>query len=204
MARYVDAGNDLIDVVIGGRPSHDTTQWLHDREAQIFQFSDQNTKLFFEQARSLNNVIDFDLAEQLRRKINTREGQTWSSHEVQPLHTIEQIQTASPMMQRWIMANPVVRERYLGQTLEGYAESYVNMQGNSVGVDQYDYRMVTNGLVHTPDDEDYHFTNYFEDVEGENPLSMMDRIDILSTWDRVNYFLEEGDEDPTSVDGNPI
>ena len=46
----------------------------------------------------------------------------WELDMVRPLLTVEQLQSAPPTMQRWIMAEPTIRGLFLDDRCEGYSE----------------------------------------------------------------------------------
>lgn len=198
---YVNCGNDLIDICAGGHLPAQTMNWLNERANAVRGAVSGAATAFFDQARTLYQTIDSGTAMQLLRNIGAKVGEIWNSNSIGYLHDIEKIQTCSLVMQRYIMANPEVRTRYLDQTIEGFNGKYENLHGNSVGSDHYDYRRVMDGICVTHDD-DFKVTEWFEDTGKDHVLTFHEKIDILDTWNRVNYWLDQGVEDPTSIYGN--
>ncbi len=126
---------------------------------------------------------------------------------VQPLLTIGALQQAQTAMQPWIMANPVVRELFHQQRLDGYSDTYVDMEPGLIGERHTDYRHVMHGMLQElPDTEDgegnWKITFNDDDRAGQPELTFTERIDILTTWDAVEALLGPGKEDPTSVYAN--
>ena len=202
MATHVPYGADIIDVLGGGAPDMRTQNWLTERSAHVRQLSDPSAAAFFERAGTMYAMIDETRAEQMRRNLKERGEQLWSTGDIRPLYTLQGLQTASPVMQRWVMAHPDLRERYFDQALDGYAGQYENIQGDTSGEDQYDYRRVMDGVVRASENT-FHLQHFYDHMSDEDSeLTLSQKIDILNTWDRVSHYLEHGDEDPTSVEGN--
>jgi len=206
MAVYVEGGGDLIDALGGGMLDSSTKEWFQHHSNTVRQTLSQTGQTFLDQARNLYQTISESQALQMLRNLRTKHDNVWSGNLIQPLRSLESLQTAGPVMQRWIMAEPTLRQRYLNQEVEGYDDQYINHHGDAVGRDHYDYRRVMNGIVETTnDDEDWVARIYIDDLEeGERELNFHEKLDILDTWDLVKHYLEEGDEDPTSPYGNPL
>lgn len=122
--------------------------------------------------------------------------------------TLHDLQTAGPVMQRYLMANPVVREAYIRQEIDGYSSSYVDLEPEAIGKDHTDYRTIMNGMVvavpATKDEpETWKYSIYFDEaIEGDIPLRFDQRCDFRDAWELQNYYLEHTDEDSTSKFGD--
>lgn len=120
---------------------------------------------------------------------------------------IQQMQKANLTMQRWIMANPMVRSMYNEQKLDGYSDTYIDVEPNTCGLDNYDYRMATEGMLQITYDEKGEpdgtlIRQYFVETElrgNDRLLAIDEKADILSTWDAIEAILKLGKKDPTSV-----
>lgn len=205
MAHMVQGGADVMDAFAGGFPNQQTQQWLHAQSEQLRSISGHMASQFFDQAQSLYTVIDEMDAEQIRRNLREKNNALFGEQLIQPLTSLESIQTANPVMQRYIMAYPGLRERYFDQALDGYSDSYENIHGIAIGEEHRDYRFVMDAMVQAPVDEDYRSVEYIEPLaDGEQDLTLGEKLDVLTTWSMVEHYLEEGDEDPTSVYGNKL
>lgn len=203
---YVEGGADIIDALGGGFLDDSTKEWFAQQSQTITQTLGQAGQAFFNRARDMYQTVSESQALQMLRNLRARNENVWSSNMIQPLRTLESLQTAGPIMQRWVMAQPDLRSRYLNQEVEGYGDSYVNYHGDRVGVEHYDYRKVMNAMVVIPEDDDDSWVcrNFFEFVEDDRELTVHERLDILDTWDLVKHYLEDGGEDPTSLYGNAL
>ena len=201
-ATQVNGGADVLDVMAGGRLDESAQEWFQQQAYALQNTVSGAAQQFFNQARDMYQTVSDTQAMQMLRNLTSRRNTVWSDSLVMALKSLEQMQTAGPVMQRYIMANPVARERYLNDTLEGYGDSYNNVHGDAIGHTHIDYRQVTNALVEATDNG-WVARNYFE-FSDTTALSQSDRLNILNTWDLLEHYLDEGDEDPTSPYGNPL
>jgi len=126
---------------------------------------------------------------------------TVTTDRVTTLFEINQFQGASIQMQRWVMANPVARELYHAQRCEGYIDTYVDVEPNSIGEKHYDYRRVMDGVM-VIEEDNWYFKCYLDELkEGDRDLTHGEKTDILQTWSRLEYLIALNKEDPTSADG---
>jgi hypothetical protein len=103
-------------------------------------------------------------------------------------------------MQRWIMAHPGVRDSYVNQNCEGYSGTYVNMFGDNVGSNHYDYRRVMDGVP--IEEEDGFCLQYFHEtlLQGDRELEYGEKMAIVKTWGVIDWMLENSQFDFT----NPV
>lgn len=133
--------------------------------------------------------------------------------------SLESLQAASPLMQRYLMADPVVRQYYFDQRIDGYSDTYKNLHGKVSGDQHYDFRRVTDGVVFTEqeyaelhgkdyDENDSQYgwisVSYSEDMlGGDRELKTFEQHDILSDWQLQRAFLKKL-QDPTNPYGGDV
>lgn len=200
MSGFSVSGGDIIDVFAGGHLSQTATQWLGQRNDSMLGTVTHAAQQFFQQAQTMYSMVSSSDAMMLLRNLKAKSENTWA-FDIVPIRNLVEMQTANPYMQRWIMAQPDLRQRYLNQEVEGYGESYVNHHGDAVGEAHYDYRRVMDGVV-THDATSFGYKHYHDLLgEGERELTVFEKVDILRTWNTVSKLLDEGEDDPTSVTG---
>ncbi|QZA71017.1 hypothetical protein AH06_247 [Erwinia phage AH06] len=124
---------------------------------------------------------------------------------VRQLLNISDLQTAKPVMQRWVMAQPEIRELYQQQRIDGYSETYEDAQPGRVGADHYDYRRATNSMVQFNGSEEAPMeswqavTHYERLVGSDQELSFYEKRDIQVTWDACLNLMATQAYDPTSI-----
>ena len=117
---------------------------------------------------------------------------------IKQLVDIAAMQQASPVMQRIIMANPRVRQRYRKKMLEGYHGEYQEPNKYEYMHSDYTYRQVMNGIA-TIDEPEVCATTYHLDIAEEDVMSEFDRSEARITWAAINRALDKGEDDPTSI-----
>lgn len=119
---------------------------------------------------------------------------------IQRFTQLEEFQAAAPLMQRYIMSEPYIREKYHQQLCSGFAGAYVDMEPGFLREQHYDWRRVHDGIVRFEgegENEEWVSTTYFEDLRGnDRDLTFDEQIDILQVHEIAKLFAERG-QDPT-------
>ena len=102
------------------------------------------------------------------------------------------------LMQRYIMANPVVGEKHRRNMCAGYPETYFDMEPGVYGKDRAEYRQVMDGIL-THDKDGEGFINHYSDGTELEELPEIDKFAILRTWDTVANLIACG-KDPTDLE----
>jgi hypothetical protein len=208
MATFIEGGAMTFDALTYGSTHPNTLNFLS------AQFQNPTASLvsagqeFVERAASL--FEQFNGSQALRAMKSAARGlrSLWQMDEIRPLSTVGQMQFAPLTMQRWIMAEPSIRELYHKNACDGYSDTYIDMHPNDIGEAHYDYRRVMNGLVlETNEDHAYEWTatTYLDDlVEGDTELTLEEQLDIQTTWNFMKHHMSISKEDPTSIYCNEL
>lgn len=128
----------------------------------------------------------------------------WTDSYMKHLCSVEELQTAPIIMQRYLMAQPDIRSLYHKGHCDGYSDTYVDMEPGLVGEQHYDYRRVMDGVVEETE-TGWGWTEYFEDlIPGDAELDDFDRGMILRSWDQLYKAVHDEKEDPTSIYGGEL
>lgn len=205
MVQVVIGGANEFNALVYGQKNPGTISFLEQESFTISPHLTAAGQQFFANQGSLfeqfNGAEAIRLAQAAVRKVNS----IFQPNSIRALYGLGEIQNAPLTMQRWIMAEPTVRQMYHEQRCDGYAESYVDMQPGFVGREHYDWRMVQHGLLQDEDEEAPLTTFYFDELaEGDRELTLEEKMDIVSTWDLVKTMVKSGGEDPTSVFGTQL
>lgn len=119
---------------------------------------------------------------------------------------IDDLRSAGYRMQRFLMADTVVRKKYLRQQVDGYSDTYVNIHGNDIGNDHYDYRRVIDGVFREEKDADGEdvivIENFCEKlVQGDRDLDFIEQSDILDNWSTQRLLLMAGFDTTSRLGG---
>lgn len=194
--------SDAFDSLVYGEKHPNTVQFLRDQITSASNMLTSAGMSFYDSAKKAfehyngSGAINF-----ARNVIKTITGGNTDIQVILYLGELEQLQKATVLMQRWLMACPVVREKYLDQKIDGYSDTYTNVFGTDVGWKHYDYRRATEGLMIFDEEGNESYTQYFDDlIEGDRRLTISEQIDIQDSWSAMNVFLMLGD-DPTNPFG---
>lgn len=159
---------------------------------------------FYERAQTLyqqfNSADALRAAEAAMRRVKSY----FQDELILPLQDIGALQNASLIMQRWVMAEPTLRQMYHKQQCDGYSDTYIDCHPGQVGEQHYDWRRVNEGLVveDPKDSDDYKVTFYFDDlIDGDRELTLQEQMAVTSTWDMVKHYVGQGKDDPSSSSG---
>lgn len=121
------------------------------------------------------------------------------------LTTWEQLQQANTTMQRWVMANPKLKELYVKQNIDGYGEEYRDITDGAIGEDDYNYRRVMSGVIQDVGEDEYKIVHYYEDLlPGDRELTHYEKDIVLNTWSTVDWILENCEFDFTCKSDVPV
>ncbi len=186
MAHVFHSDNDdFFDAALYSSPPPGLVNYMQNQFSNIANSVGEMGNMFLQRAsnmfESINANARFNAA---KRELNRAVGYV-HHNEVGYLSSVDQIKAANPIMQRWVMAEPTYRADYLNQTADGYSDSYINIHGNVLGADHYDYRRVMDGvLTYNERTEEFFTQSFIEDlIEGDRELTNFERRDILSVWD---------------------
>lgn len=205
-------GVDSFNALVFGEPHPSSVQYFtkqyQDIVGQADQFVGQLGQQFVQAAtRVYQNYISPTALARVRN-ILRHVGHDTMHDMVRPLVSIQDFQQAGLTMQRWVMACPVVRDKWYDGMIEGYQDTYVDMEPGAVGLSHYDYRLATEGLLETIENEDGEedmcyrvYYSEYDVKEGDRLLELDEKVDIQDTWHNVRVYLAQREEDPTSAVG---
>jgi hypothetical protein len=177
--------------------------YLRNQLATIPQALNDFTNSFYSEARSLFDKYNGSAAQRLIKSVTRSVQSLFGTDTVHSMFELSEIQNANIVMQRWIMANPVVRKLYHDQKCDGYSDTYVDVAPTDIGERHYDYRRVMDGVV-VDSDDDWVVKFYPDEMKaGDKELDHVDKMNILSTWEIMEMFIKSGD-DPTSPFGSKL
>ena len=93
-------------------------------------------------------------------------------NDIVSLESVEDLRMASPMMQRYIMAEPTIRALYHKQQCDGYSDTYADVEPGLIKEAHYDYRRVMTGIIVDEKDEDGNDSwisrNFYDDMRPQD------------------------------------
>lgn len=199
----IHAGPTGFDYAIFGDHSPINSQYF---QQQLSYFSDSLNDMgrrFMEGSREIYDRLNNSEALRMARAAMRTVRGVFHPNMIVPLETLEDLRSAQPLMQRYVMAEPMLREKFHRQLVDGYSSTYVDVDPGCIGSNHYDYRRVMTGIVQdtvTEDGEDGWVShNYYDEDRGDDrDLDSGEKFAILNTWDIVKMFVNSG-RDPTDI-----
>lgn len=205
MALIVEGGSLTFDAMSYAMPHPNTLQFLSSQFEQATSNLTAAGQRFLDTAKDMYDRLSSSEALNRFRVAGRAIRSMWQMDEIRQLNTIGEFQNAPLSMQRWIMAEPTGRKMYHQQRMDGYSETYLDMEPSAIGEEHYDYRRVMDGLLVMDEEEDLNgdlgwtATTYWEELLPEdNDLSLEEQVDITNSWKFFKEHLKAGKEDPTS------
>lgn len=204
MVNIVYGDSDIFDAVVYGESHPSNLQYFQNQISSVSNTLTEIGQSFFANTQKMYD--DINGSEAMRRvRAATRTVKSLFAPEIiSSLIDIGQLQHAPLMMQRYIMAEPTVREMYQKQIIEGYGDTYYDANPGTIADTHYDYQRVMHGVVK---ETDYALDVTFymnEEVEGDRDLTLPEKQDIMISWDSVKYWMSVGIDDPTSKSNNKL
>lgn len=117
---------------------------------------------------------------------------------IRPLFTLDQLRLAQPQMQRWIMAEPTLREKWQNNLATGY-ETYFDIDPKGIGENHYDHNLVYSGDFQITGEDTFLIREYPDlAMEGDVVLTGRQRNELKFTLDAVREQVLAG-EDPSDI-----
>lgn len=203
MSGIIDGGRLAFRAMAFGRPSQQKIEFLQrqfDDPSRALNFANRS---FFERSRQLfENNFSEDVMYQYDRVLESH-NRTWDEDSIRPLRTLEDFQFAKPQMQRWMMANPRLRQLQRQGRIGGWAGSYFDHSPKIDPRKHHDYRKVMSGLEQEDENGETVFITYMdEELPGDSPLYFTDKKIIRSAWEEMEHLLDTQRKDPTDTEGS--
>ena len=208
MATVIFGGSRELNLLIGGEPHQETLSYLSHQASRIAEYARQTGSEWAQRAvDSFNHFSSHDSLRHARAALS-KVTSYFQSDIIRQLSNIEDFQNATPLMQRYMMADPWARKLYHAGRIEGYAGSYVDPYPGVRGVEDYNYRRVMDGRVQMlPVSEEDPEGSFFIDTwygdlqEGDRDLTLDEQDKILSSWRQARFLVQTGLDDPYSSTG---
>lgn len=201
MADFViDDGGGLFSAMAYAQLHPNTINYLQNQLNNTFTNLSANAMQMFNHVGSVFKSFNYDDFIRTSRAAVRAIGNMWQHEGIAPLNNIGALQHASLEMQRWLMAEPMVRQMYHEQRCDGYHKTYVDNSPGVIGFMHYDYRRATNHLF-MPVGETMQANSYMETLrEGDRELHVTEQADISIAWGAMRKALFDNKDDPTSPD----
>jgi hypothetical protein len=202
---------DEFSVMAYAQKNVNTVQFLQNRFQDTFANASNILtdagRTFFETSRKAFEYVTGAEAVRFSNGVLRKVKNMFQRNEFRELDTVAEVQQSPQVMHRWLMAQENLRTLYLDQRCCGFEGTYQNLDGNDVGREHRDWRLLNDGLVR--DDAEHGWVqSYFCDAREERPavdyVNADMKFTVSSAWDLIAGAIEVGDDDPSSPFGDKL
>lgn len=199
----------VMDSLLYPELSQETRNWVRDRFYQGTEnLTDMGRRLYQGAEELFKRATDGSIERSIRGMYRSLKG-IHRPNSIYPIDTLEECRQAKPLMQRYLMAEPTIRDIYHRQMCDGYSDSYHDQWPTLKGSDHPDWRKVMSGAVQglsdeEKEDERWYSTMYAHDLdEGDRMLAPDEQFVIRTAWDVVRDAVNDK-LDPTNIFGGDL
>lgn len=208
VANVIEANNPVVlDYLLYPEQNPINQSYIYNQIASVSNTLNDIGKNFLAASQDIyTRINDSEMIRRAKATIKQALGIT-QVNEFSYYSTLQKLQEATPFMQNYIMANPVVRELYNEQRCDGYSDTYVDIDKGRIGDTHYHYRRVMDGVIHDVEENGkYNWVAkvYMEDLlPGDRELEIDEQSKVLATWEVMNMFIKAG-QDVTNPNGGEL
>ena len=162
---------------------------------------------FFETGRKAFEYVTGAEAMRFSNGVLRKVKNMFQRNEFRELETVAEIQQSPQVMHRWLMAEVNLRGLFLDQRCCGFEGTYQNLDGDAIGPEHRDWRLVNDGLVRDHEEHGW-VQSYYCDAREERPavdyVNADMKFTITSAWELMAAAMAEGGDDPTSPFGDKL
>jgi hypothetical protein len=205
MAQVIVGGTREFDMAVSGEQHPETAQYLRNQVASLGQFTGSASQAWLDSVQQSYQQFASDDAMRHARAALRQVSGYMQADGIRRLNTMEEFQQAPVKMQRYLISHPEVRRLYLAQRIDGWSDTYADVQPGAIGEDHYDYRRVNQGMLkETPDDDESEWVSstWIEELRPEDrELKMVEQNEIITSQEILASFMLTALQDGTSKTG---
>jgi hypothetical protein len=159
-------------------------------------------KQFMESSKEIYDRINSSSALRMARAAIRSVAGMFNPNTILQIESLEQLRCASPLMQRYIMAEPTLRAAYQRQLVDGYSDTYYDPDPEGIKDTHYYYRMVMDGvgqeIIGEDGESEFIYKFYGHELrEDDKELTPDQKFSVLHTWEYIKNCMAHR-EDPTN------
>ncbi len=191
--RQINNGDTGFAAAIYPQVTNSTLDYLRANVQNVYDRIGTGVSMFKDAVTGMFDKYNSDAAIMEHQRVLDGMSNYVGMNEIYRLSEYEQITTANPIMQRYIMAEPTIYKLSRNNMIDGYMDTYTNFENISSPTDRGDYMRVMDGIVQTDKDGQSYYAMY---EDGNEKLTHNQQRSIMDTWASVKAFIAEG-KDPT-------
>lgn len=191
-ATFIDVDSaDGIDTIDTAYNSHELRSYIKDRFARtldaVKDYGGKAMSGFIERSKRIYDKYNgAEALERTRKALRSMKG-VKNPNIIRYISDLDDFRSAGLAMQRYLMADPVIRRNMQLQRCDGYSATYKDVHPGTIGKSHYDYRRATNGICVRTIDEDgddvFELTQYHEQlIDGDRELDFEEMAMLQDAW----------------------
>lgn len=199
--------NVIAELTYGGRSDKLINELRHHLDFSNPMLTEQGKLYAQEASRVFEQVSGWDVVRATRKAAAAVTGYV-QTNTITVVDTVEGLQTMNVRQQRFLMSDEELRKQYGDGRIDGYSETYVDIQPGIIGLAHYDWRCANSGLVHVTETEEslsYKVTHVKEELQSwDEALSPTARLDNARTIQVAKHYMRTLKEDITNRFGGKL
>lgn len=182
-----------------GVPARETFDYFDQMNVSFNQNLSMEARNHFAEVEQFYKVITIDDAMGALENLRSGLDNLALPNRIIPLRTLDELQHAPDAMLPWLMANPMARNLFENNQIEGYGDRFLDLYDDVLGDTTPLYQAAVHGVRREFGEDDFRM-EIFAEISSEPSLQidMSEQLSILNSWDSLEYHLKAGDRDPTS------
>ena len=208
-----EGGSDTVDTLLFGAPNQNVINYVTSQFESFISNVSESSKKFYDKAiSSIDNLINGDVINKAKAILKNSKDILSHINIIKFTNNLEEIQAASPYMQRWIMAEETIADLFSKQRCSGFVvddktPAWLDNDPGVTGKYKYDSMLLNHGMVKFNDDHSFSVTEFDLDddlkLRNESMLSFTDKVAIHDMHDCLKYYVSQG-KDPTDPNGGML
>lgn len=199
--RLISGDADDFTAAIGFMPSKRVIRSIDEMADRFDDMVSGSSRSFFDRTRerTKDRRLTVDRFKRKARAVRRATENLFRTDDIRLLDDIGEFQHAPSKQLRFLMAETTVRKRYLANRCAGYEDRYIDAEPNMIGEDHYDYRVLHHGHVRHHEDGTFGARFYPQELRhSDDELDYEDQVELILSNERLKWWVDQEDEDPTS------
>lgn len=199
--RLISGDADDFTASVGYLPSKRVMRGIEAMTDRFDDFVSDTGRGFFDRTRdrTRDRRLTVDKFKRKARAVRRATNNLFRGDDIRLLDDIGDFQHAPSNQLRFLMAEPTIRRRNRSNRCAGFDGRYIDVEPDMIGEEHYDYRVMHHGHVRHHEDGTFCARFYPQELRhSDDELDFEDQVDLINSNERLKWWMEQEDEDPTS------
>lgn len=201
-----EGGTTTVDTLLFGVPNQNVINYVTNEFNNFISMIGDKGRSFYDSAiNKIDDLINGDVINKAKAILKSATDVLSHIDIVKFTNKLEEFQTATPYMQRWLMAEESMYDMFKSQRCVAFqVDDNTSWLDNDPGVEgrfRYDSMLINTGMVNFNNDDKSFSVTEFElhdemQLRNESPLTFSEKATILDMHSWVKYYISQG-KDPS-------